>query len=177
MIILEWLGRQRRRVILEMAVCLVLVVGYLDLITGPEFAFTVFYVAPVVLAAWYVSGRFGAVMCGLCAVAWFTADALGAPHSQPLVPYWNDLVLLAFLLTVSSVTSALRAASQRLCYLPPPDNGVRSAANAMTQEQRHGRRQKQEARVHGRADEADSQRARVDRLGAEQAGGGSSNRM
>jgi signal transduction histidine kinase len=113
MSLFRWLACQRRRVVMGLAGFLTLLVAYLDLITGPEYAFTVFYVAPVVLAAWYVSSRMGSVMCVLATALWFGADALcSSVHSHPLVPVWNGLVLLGFLLIVSWVTTALRAASQ-----------------------------------------------------------------
>ena len=47
-----------------------------DLATGPQLALSLFYLAPIALAAWYLGWHVGLVMCALSTAAWFAADYL-----------------------------------------------------------------------------------------------------
>ena len=65
----------------------------IDYTIDPEFAFSAFYLAPVLLVSWYFNWRYGAVFAVVGAFAWIGADLLsGATYSHALAPYWNTLV-------------------------------------------------------------------------------------
>lgn len=52
------------------SVGLVVVVAALDWLTGPEVGFSLFYLAPIVFGAWFVSSAYGALIASLSAAAW-----------------------------------------------------------------------------------------------------------
>ena len=82
---------------------LLLVVGYIDYITGHEIAFSFFYLLPVLLVVWNISLRAGLLFSFLSAGIWFLDDYWLVMHqySHPFIPYWNALVRLAFFSTFS----------------------------------------------------------------------------
>ena len=51
-------------------------IGSIDLLTGYELSFSLFYLIPIVFATWYV----------------------GSPYSSPAFPFWNAAVRLGFFL-------------------------------------------------------------------------------
>ena len=95
------------------------VVGWLDLLTGYEFSFSLFYLVPIGLASWR-SGRVGGILISVAGAAtWLLVESvlhshsmfewvaarlpmvsetvkLGPAYSNPLTPVWNAIVRLAF---------------------------------------------------------------------------------
>ena len=90
------------------------VVGVLDLFTGYELGFSLFYVLPLVFVTWLAGRTRGLAVAFISAGAWLTADiAAGNPYSSPLVPVWNTCVRLGFFLIITFLVAALKMALQR----------------------------------------------------------------
>ena len=87
---------------------LLLLVGWVDYITGYELGFFVFYTAPIGLAAWYL-GRWPGILVALGAtIAWWLADALaGAKYSSRFSFWWNSTVHFSAFV-INAVTIATR---------------------------------------------------------------------
>jgi diguanylate cyclase (GGDEF)-like protein len=101
-------------VVLILTLLLVLFLGVLDVLTGPEISFSVFYLFPILAAAWLLGRWAGAFTSVLSAVTWRLADSLaGQTYSHPLIPYWNMLVRLSFFLIVAFLLSELRVRLRR----------------------------------------------------------------
>jgi signal transduction histidine kinase len=108
------LGKQSRRTLIGLSLGLLVFVGVVDFLTGPEVSFSIFYVLPIGLVAWYVGRRPGVTVAFLSAVSWLTADLLaGHTYSYPSIPFWNAFVRLAFFLIVTAALSALRASREQ----------------------------------------------------------------
>jgi diguanylate cyclase (GGDEF)-like protein len=91
------------------AAILGIVVTALDVLTGSEISFSIFYVAPVGLVAWRLGRTPGIVAAITAATAWSAADlANGHQYSQELIPVWNGIVRLLFFAIIGTMTSALR---------------------------------------------------------------------
>ena len=85
-------------------------IASIDVATGPELAFSVFYLAPIVLVTWFAGRAWGLAFDLLAAIAWFMADDLsGQVLAQPGIRYWNAAVRLAFFVIVTFLLPALRA--------------------------------------------------------------------
>jgi signal transduction histidine kinase len=111
---LEFLSKFSRTTLFLSGLSLVILVGFLDFITGPEISFSIFYLIPVSVVALTVGIQGGIVISLVSAVAWFAADLLsGHVYSSPAIPYWNATVRFGFFLIVTYTVSTLSATQKR----------------------------------------------------------------
>ena len=90
------------------------VVGLIDYLTGYEVAFSIFYLVPIVLVAWFTGKRSGMLIAIIGAVVWGVVDAAsGSFYSHPLIPYWNVFVRLGFFVIVNHTLLKLKDALKR----------------------------------------------------------------
>jgi len=109
----------RRKITNKLAIvvgCLIITafLGVTDFLTGPYLSFSIFYLIPVMLAAWFVGQTFGVSVAFICAAVWFTADefnSLDYPHY--LIPYWNAFVRLCFFLANAFLLSMVKRAFEK----------------------------------------------------------------
>ena len=79
----------------------VLLIGYFDFKTGPEFAFSLFYLIPIMIVVWRGKGRAAMVLAFFSALVMaFSGLLSGEIYSSPLVPAWNMIVSLGFFVIV-----------------------------------------------------------------------------
>lgn len=72
-------------------------VGALDMVTGAELSFSIFYLVPVSLLTILNGRSAGLAGSALSAAVWLYADlTAGATYSNLLIPYWNGLVRLGY---------------------------------------------------------------------------------
>jgi diguanylate cyclase (GGDEF)-like protein len=92
-----------------------IVIGVIDYATGTEMTFSVFYLFPVGVAAWYLALEASISLSILSALAWYIADTLSrtVPYENPFIPAWNTGVLLITFLIVSILVNILRASLER----------------------------------------------------------------
>ncbi len=85
-------------------------VAAIDISTGPELAFSVFYLGPIMLVTWFAGRGWGLAFDLFAAIAWLAADdASGEIYSNPAIPFWNAMVRFAFFAIVTFLLPALRA--------------------------------------------------------------------
>lgn len=92
-------------------ICLVFMafIGIADYLTGTEISFSIFYVAPIAITAWYGTQRVGILMSVVAALIWLVADKIvGRQYSNAAIPYWNVLVKLSMFFVISYLVSNLR---------------------------------------------------------------------
>lgn len=105
------LGNAPAPLLVASAILLVILLAALDYAAQPVFGLTPFYLAPLLLAAWAGGIRAGALTAGVSAVAVFTVDSERAYSlPSPLVPYWNAVTVLVFLMAVALFAHAYRKA-------------------------------------------------------------------
>lgn len=74
------------------ALAMLAMVAYLDLITGWELKFTSFYLGPIVWIAWNRKMQEGIGMALLAALTWYAVDLrIGGPIQPSLAHVWNIL--------------------------------------------------------------------------------------
>lgn len=87
----------------------VLVIGYVDYITGAWISLSVVYVVPIAIAAWYLGRLYAYALAGVSAVVWTMGDALsGAPAPSAIVLAWNGSIRLSFYAVLIFVLCRLR---------------------------------------------------------------------
>ncbi|MEO8542918.1 MAG: GGDEF domain-containing protein [Burkholderiaceae bacterium] len=132
----RWLARLAPATMLVLSACLVLLTGALDYHTGYELTFSIFYVAPIALAAWYLGRRSGLLICGLSAATWLSSDRLsGHVHLHLWVAVWNTGVRMGFFVIIAVLLARLRAALEQHRIMAEQD-GLTGLLNARAFRQR-----------------------------------------
>lgn len=107
--ILGFLEGLSQRIIFFICLVFTALIGIADYLTGTEISFSIFYVAPTAVAAWYGTQRIGIAMSVVAAVIWLIAErTLGCQYSNVAIPYWNMLVKLSTFLIIAYLLSNLR---------------------------------------------------------------------
>ena len=92
-----------------MSLFVVLCLGFVDYISGPEISFSVFYMAPIMVATWYSGRSIGFLISVTSAFAWYVADvSTDRQYSHMFVPVWNTGVRLTFFLLVTVLISIIK---------------------------------------------------------------------
>jgi diguanylate cyclase (GGDEF)-like protein len=104
------------------SIVLVGALGIVDYRTGNEFSFSLFYLIPISLTAWYANRPMGIFICILSAVTWLAADkAAGENYTRPIIYFWNTLIRFGFFLIVTYLLSELRKAQKTVQTLARTD--------------------------------------------------------
>ncbi len=108
-------GGLPKPVVAVLAFAVVLLVGFLDYLTGRDLALSAFYLIPVCWAAWLAGRWIGFLLALSGAAIWFIADSMsGLVYAHPLIPYWNALMLLVFFLVVVHLLTAFQTTVRSL---------------------------------------------------------------
>lgn len=82
-----------------LGVLLLLVVAFLDFITGTELSFSIFYLIPIALFTWTINANMGIVVAFISSGLWLFIDVISAAeHSSSFVYFWNTIIRLGFFL-------------------------------------------------------------------------------
>ena len=88
---------------------LIALIGSIDMASGYELSFSIFYVLPISIAAWAGSQRQALTLSLLSAAIWFAADYVaGHQYSHPAIPYWNASVRLGYFCWIALLLVKLR---------------------------------------------------------------------
>ena len=86
-----------------------LLIGWLDYITGYEIGFFIFYFIPVAIAAWYCGPKDGICIAIASAVCWYLSDRLtNHLYSRAYFIYWEMFIRLISFLTTAMTLSKIR---------------------------------------------------------------------
>ena len=98
-------------VVLLLCLALVAGVGAIDLLSGADVVFSVFYAVPIALATWVLGRRAGLLFSVVATILWATGDHYSLDQAWASgVPWWNAAVRLAFFATVVLILAALKQA-------------------------------------------------------------------
>jgi signal transduction histidine kinase len=101
-------GSQRLVPLTLLAAAGVAVIWLVDISTGPDYGFAIFYLVPIGLASWWL-GRSAAVFIALLAtVAWIWADLLARPSVLLSASVWNGLTRAAIFLMLALLIDQVR---------------------------------------------------------------------
>jgi diguanylate cyclase (GGDEF)-like protein len=97
--------RNYRRYLLAVSCLLAaILIGLIRLLTGPEFALSLFYILPIALATWYAGRWFGITVSLASAASWLIADLKMLPaFSSAWIPYLNETFRLAVFLIITLI--------------------------------------------------------------------------
>jgi signal transduction histidine kinase len=103
---LNYLIKQPLPIQLALGFLLVSIVGVLDYLTGPDLAFSIFYIIPIFLAVFLMGRRGGLIISVFSAIVYYLADILTpTSHIHPAILAWNAFVnmIIFFLVTFAIV--------------------------------------------------------------------------
>jgi hypothetical protein len=104
----------RAKVILASLASLILV-SWIDWVTGYEFLFFVFYFVPVAICAWHLGRVSTLAISFLCGVSWVVVDWLSAHHyTVELLRYGNGLTCFLAFAIIGLVVNSLRRSMREL---------------------------------------------------------------
>ena len=107
--LLGYLDKIPKTVILVIGVALVILLGGIDNLTGYEISFSLFYLLPVALVAWFDKKSHAVIVSVLSAAVWLLADITsGHTYSHPAIPVWNSIMRLGFYLMAAFLFSAIK---------------------------------------------------------------------
>jgi diguanylate cyclase (GGDEF)-like protein len=88
--LIDWLDAFERNVVASISIAAILLLGLTDYRSGPEVAFSVFYLLPLSLIALQAGLRLGICACLVAAATWAVADiAAGQHYSARWIYVWN----------------------------------------------------------------------------------------
>ncbi|MEJ2568358.1 MAG: diguanylate cyclase [candidate division WOR-3 bacterium] len=91
------------------SICMVLISGFLDYFTGPEIAFSLIYLIPVAISAWFTKKPFAIVVSIISAATWMDAEIVsGRFYSHVAIHFWNTLTMLGFFLVITLLLDSLK---------------------------------------------------------------------
>lgn len=109
MTLVDYVQRVSRSRLLLGGIAMLAAIGYFDYITGPEYAFSIFYLLPLAAVAWFAGRRHALVLSFLAAVTWLVAElSWGHEFTSIAVPFWNAGVRLLFFIIVSLLISTVK---------------------------------------------------------------------
>jgi diguanylate cyclase (GGDEF)-like protein len=94
------------------AIASLILIGWLDYVTGPRLALGPLYLLPVIVVAWYQGKAPAFQVVGAATVAWFLAEAAGS--TSPGISIWNTTTRLITFGTVGWTVARLRETEGRL---------------------------------------------------------------
>ncbi len=93
-----------------LSLSLAIFLGIIKYRASPDLSFSVFYLIPIFLSTWFVGRWAGDLIASACAVVWFIAELLSKhPDANPITPYWNVTVNLAFFLAFTYLLVMLKS--------------------------------------------------------------------
>ncbi len=93
------LGKIGRPFWIILGILLLFTVALLDLVTGTELSFSIFYLIPIFLFTWTINGNFGIAIAFISAGTWLFIEVISAPQSSnSFVYFWNAIIRLGFFL-------------------------------------------------------------------------------
>ncbi len=104
-------GKAHKLLVLGLCVFVSGLIGWFRLLTGPDFALSLFYLLPILSAVWYL-GRKAGVLISICSAAsWLVADLkMLQAFSKPWIPFLNETFRLVVFLIITFLVDKLKLA-------------------------------------------------------------------
>jgi len=93
------------------SICLV------DLLSGPDIGFSLFYLIPVVVTAWYVGRGPGVILAVAGALAWLFADTVNRGGVSAAASAWNGFTRMVIFIGIAVLLDRQRTSAARLAVI------------------------------------------------------------
>jgi diguanylate cyclase (GGDEF)-like protein len=107
--IIEYLSKTSKSVLIASGLLLAVFIGVIRYLTGPELAFSIFYLFPIFLVTWFVGRRAGILLSIVSSMSWLAADLMmRSSYSHPAIPFVNETFRLSVFLIVVFILSKFK---------------------------------------------------------------------
>jgi diguanylate cyclase (GGDEF)-like protein len=111
---LDSLEKRSKLFVVTVGFSIIAALGILDFLTGYEFAFSLFYLIPIVLITWCTGRRLGIAASLVSTVVWIISDvAAESPSFSSFIYVWNTVMGFVFFIIVTLLLSTLRRELER----------------------------------------------------------------
>lgn len=87
---------------------LLLLVGALDYVTGPELSFSLFYLIPIAVSSWGLRRNYGILTAVLSTILWLFIEVISTTsHHNAFIHLWNAIIRLGFFLLPALLLKSL----------------------------------------------------------------------
>ena len=104
----------RRVTLTALSLVAVASIGLVDILSGPDIGFSLFYLIPVVVASWYAGRGPGFVLAVAGAFAWLFADTANRGVVSLPASTWNGFTRLVIFIAIALLLDRQRTSSVRL---------------------------------------------------------------
>jgi diguanylate cyclase (GGDEF)-like protein len=108
----ERLSKFPKPSLLVLSLLAVVLIGYIDFLTGPEFAFSLFYLIPIAFISWVRGRLYGLVASVAAAAAWYVAD-FAAQHMNTLVRFSFFMIVMLLICAVNDLYRRFQGEARR----------------------------------------------------------------
>ena len=107
--------KEKRHLIINIiSLITLLIISWLDFITGYEFGFFIFYFIPVSISAWFNGRQAGLLMGCMSAACWYLSDFYSHhPYSKSFLIYWEMWIRWITFLTTAFTVAKIRELMER----------------------------------------------------------------
>jgi signal transduction histidine kinase len=88
-----------------------------DLLSGPDIGFSLFYLIPVVVTAWYVGRGPGVILAVAAGLAWLLADTINRGGVSVAASAWNGFTRLVIFIAIAVLLDRQRTSTARLAVI------------------------------------------------------------
>jgi len=129
-VLLAIFERSNKLILIVIGFILIVIVGFLDFLTGYEYSFSVFYVLPISLITWNSSQQLGFLASFASACIWLTAQISSGQHySHSFILFWNTVIQFSFFCIIVILLTLVKNLVQRERQLARTDY-LTSAVNS-----------------------------------------------
>ena len=107
--------KEKRHLIINIiSLITLLIISWLDFITGYEFGFFIFYFIPVSISAWFNGRQAGLLLGCMSAACWYLSDFYSHhPYSKSFLIYWEMWIRWITFLTTAFTVAKIRELMER----------------------------------------------------------------
>ncbi len=102
------LRSQPKPVIAALALAMIVLISWLDSLTGWQISLGVFYGLPILLVVWYLGKNWAIATCGVCMLGWMISNWGGIPNFSKGAYIWASLSRLVYFIAMAIGGAAVR---------------------------------------------------------------------
>ncbi|HUJ17970.1 MAG TPA: hypothetical protein VL197_08245 [Nitrospirota bacterium] len=123
--ILERLSNLPKTYHIAVGLLLVMVIGYVDYVTGFELRMELFYLVPISYVTWFVGQRIGIMFSLISLVTIVFSDIMaGKKYAQFTIEFWNGAMYFAFYIIVTVLLKLRKTLQQRESLIEELDRAL-----------------------------------------------------